>query len=413
VSRTSMPETQRPTKSRIRSVDILRGLVTAIMVLDHVREFVNADAFVFSPTDLSKTTTALFFTRWVTHFCAPVFVFLAGTSIYLQLMNGKTPRELSRFLFTRGLWLIVLEFTVIRFAVFFNFDYSFLGFAEVIWIFGVSMIMLAGMIFLPLRVIAVIGLVMVAGHNLLDGLTIPPAISFAGTPPPDFLQSMWLFLHQQGMVHLGDATKVFVAYPLIPWIGVMALGYVVGSLYAMESEKRRRILLRLGIVTTLCFVILRAVNIYGDPSPWSAQPSALFTFLSFLNTTKYPVSLQFLLMTLGPAMLVLYATDRSQSDNRLAKFLITYGRVPLFFFILQMFYAHAAGVVLGYAAGQDAGFLFTNFPFAAGIQVPAGFGFPLWTAYAVWIVGLVLLYPLCAWYGKVKRNSRHWAFSYL
>ena len=408
-----MPETSRPAKSRIQSVDILRGLVMSIMVLDHVREFVNADAFVFSPTDLTKTSTALFFTRWVTHFCAPTFVFLSGVSIYLQRMNGKTNRELSCFLFTRGLWLIFVEFTVIRFAVFFNFDYSFLGLAEVIWIFGVSMILLSAMIFLPLRVVAVIGLVMVAGHNLLDGIRIPPEIAFAGTPPPDLLQSVWIFLHQPGMVLFDGVTKVFAAYPLIPWTGVMALGYSVGSLYEMESEKRRRILLRLGIVTTLLFVVLRAINIYGDPSPWSTQSSTFFTFLSFLNTTKYPVSLQFLLMTLGPAMLVLYAADRSKAENWFTKILIVYGRVPFFFFTLQMFYAHAAGVILGYAAGQDAGFLFTNFPFAANVQPPSGFGFPLWTAHVVWIAGLVILYPLCAWYGKVKRNSRHWAFSYL
>lgn len=400
-------------KKRVFSVDILRGLVMVIMVLDHIREFVHADAFLYSPTDLTKTSTTLFFTRWITHFCAPVFVFLAGTSIYLQRINGKSPRELSRFLVTRGIWLIVVEFTVVRFALFFNFDYSLLGFAEVIWIFGVSMIVLAGLIFLPLRVIAVIGLVVVAGHNLLDGIRIPPEISFAGTPPPDFLQSIWMLLHQQGMIHFGDLTKVFVAYPLIPWTGVMALGYVVGSLYEMEVEKRRRILLRLGIAVTVLFVILRAINIYGDPAPWAAQPSALFTSLSFLNTTKYPVSLLFLLMTLGPAMLLLYGTDKSHGNGRIARFLMTYGRVPLFYFILQMFYAHAAGIILGYAAGQDAGFLFTNYPFAANVQPSAGFGFPLWVVFAVWIAGLFILYPLCAWYGKLKRNNRHWAFSYL
>lgn len=407
-----MEQGSKDKKRRVVAVDILRGLVMAIMVLDHVREFVHADAFVFSPTDLSKTSTVLFFTRWITHLCAPTFVFLSGASVYLQRMNGKSTRELSRFLITRGLWLIFLEFTVVRFSLFFNFNYSILGIAEVIWIFGVSMIVLAGLIYLPFRAIAAIGLIVVAGHNLLDTIRVPPQIAFAGTPPPDVWESIWLFLHQPGMI-LFQGVTVFVAYPLIPWIGVMTLGYAFGSLYEIEGERRRKILLRLGLVLTALFIILRAINAYGDPSPWSTQSSAWYTFLSFLNTTKYPVSLQFLLMTLGPAILILYASDRSTGEDRLAKILITYGRVPLFYFILQLYYAHLAGVVLGYLTGQDVGFLFAGYPLPNEATPPVGFGFPLWTAYAVWLAGLVILYPLCAWYGDLKRKSRHWVFSYL
>jgi len=387
--------------------------VMVIMLLDHTREFVHADAFLFNPTDLSKTNIALFFTRWITHFCAPTFVFLAGISIYLQRIRGKNTKELAKFLLTRGIWLIVVEFTIVRFAVFFNLDYSFLGVAEVIWIFGLSMIVMAGLIYFPVRVVGGLGLVMIALHNLLDRMN--PAMTAPGTSPSGS-QTLSIFLHQPGMVPMfGGLTKVFVAYPLIPWVGVMAAGYALGSIYSWEAERRRKWLLTLGMIASVAFVILRAINTYGDPAPWSIQPTAVFTFLSFLNTTKYPVSLLFLLMTLGPSLLVLGAADgnRGDGDGVIAKILITYGRVPLFYFILQMFVAHIAGIVLGLLNGQDTGFLFTNFPFAENVRAPAGFGFSLPVVYAAWITGVVFLYPLCLWYGNLKRRSGHWLFSYL
>jgi len=397
------------TKRRINSVDLLRGLVMVIMLLDHTREFVHAGAFVYSPTDLSKTTVALFFTRWITHLCAPTFVFLAGTSIYLQRLRGKSTSELSRFLLTRGLWLIVLEFTVVRLALFFDLDYSLLGVAEVIWIFGVCMMVLAGLVYLPRAVVGVAGIAIVALHNLLD----PVRVAVPADALPDLWQSMWMLLHQPGMVPLfGGVTKVFVAYTIVPWVGVMAAGYWLGSVYAWEPERRRRFLFWLGAAVTVLFVLLRLVNVYGDPSPWSTQPNPVFTVLSFLNTTKYPASLLFLLMTLGPALLILAAVDNVKDDRPISKVLITFGRVPLFYFVLQMFVAHAFGVVLGYLAGFDVGFLFTNFPFG-GEPAPAGFGFPLWVVYAAWISGLLILYPLCARYAGVKRRNRHWVLSYL
>ena len=304
-----MTKTDRTIRERISSVDLLRGLVMVIMLLDHTREFVHADAFVFSPTDLSKTNVALFFTRWITHLCAPTFVFLAGTSIYLQRLRGKSQSELARFLVTRGLWLIVLEFTVVRLAVFFNLDYSFFGVAEVIWVFGVSMIVMAAIIYLPVWAAGAIGVAMIALHNLFDGVTVSPATSMAGTPPLDAWQTIWLFLHQPGFVPLLDgASKLFVAYPLMPWVGVMAAGYALGAVYARESQRRRKTLYILGGAAIVLFVVIRAVNVYGDPSPWSVQASPVFTVLSFLNTTKYPASFLFLLMTLGPALLILAAT---------------------------------------------------------------------------------------------------------
>ena len=215
-----MSESVKNIYRRIESIDFLRGLVMVIMLLDHTREYVHGEAFRFNPTDLSKTNVALFFTRWITHLCAPTFVFLSGTSIYLQRLRGKSSAELSRFLLTRGVWLIVLEFTIIRFAIFFNVDYAFVGLAEVIWAFGVSMIILAGLIFLPVRAVAAIGIAMIALHNLFDGFTVPPAVSMAGTPAPDIWQKLWMLLHQPGFVPVFGDAKIFVAYPIIPWVGL-------------------------------------------------------------------------------------------------------------------------------------------------------------------------------------------------
>ncbi|MDQ1557199.1 MAG: hypothetical protein QOD32_259 [Pyrinomonadaceae bacterium] len=398
---------------RVDSIDFLRGLVMVIMLLDHTREYVHADAVRFSPTDLTKTTALLFFTRWITHLCAPTFVFLAGTSIYLQLLRGKSRTELSKFLLTRGLWLIVLEFTLVRFSMLLNVDYSFLGFAEVIWVFGVSMIVLAGLIYLPARVVGGVGVAMIALHNLFDGITVPPAVAFASTPPPGTLQKIWLILHQPGIIPVFEnGANFFVAYPLIPWIGVMAAGYALGVLYSWDSERRRSWLYRLGLALTILFVLIRATNLYGDPQAWKNQTSALFTLLSFLNTMKYPPSLLFLLMTLGPALLILAWADGVRRDNLWSRILITFGRVPLFYFLLQMFVAHGFGVLLGWMAGKSVGHLFMNFP-ASNTNVPPDAGFPLWVVYAAWLGGLVLLYPLCLWYGKLKQGRRGFPFSYL
>ena len=411
-----MSETTDKIYQRLDSIDFLRGLVMVIMLLDHTREYVHADAFRFSPTDLTKTNVLLFFTRWITHLCAPTFVFLAGTSIYLQLIRGKSRAELSKFLLIRGLWLIVLEFTLVRFAIFFNVDYSFLGLAEVIWVFGVSMIVLAALVYLPVGAVAVLGIGMIAFHNLLDGFSVPPATAMASTPPPDTLQKLWLFLHQPGFVPIFDGgVKLFVAYPLIPWIGVMAAGYALGVVYTWDAPQRRRWLFRLGFGLAVLFVLIRATNLYGDPQIWTAQPSPMFTVLSFLNTTKYPPSLLFLLMTLGPALLILAWTDQINDTPKkdfLSQIFITFGRVPLFYFVLQMFVAHGFGALLNYLAGKSIGYFFLNFP-ASATDAPPDAGFDLWVVYAAWLGGLVLLYPLCRWYGEVKRSRRGFPFSYL
>ncbi len=402
-----MSENVTKTTRRVNAVDFLRGLVMVIMLLDHVREYVHADAFQFSPTDLSKTNVLLFLTRWITHLCAPAFVLLAGTSIYLQKMRGKSRGELSKFLVKRGLWLIALEFTVIRFALYFNFDYNFFGIAEVIWVFGVSMLALAALIFLPVRIVGIIGVAMIALHNLLDGFRVPPEISFTGAVAPTVWQSLWLILHQPGFVPLSGGVKMFVAYPLIPWIGVMAAGYWLGVVYEWDAARRKRFLMRLGVCLLGLFVIGSAIITYF----FTQQTQPALVFLDFLNANKYPPSLLFLLMTLAPSLMILAVADGVGEDNFANRILLTFGRVPLFYFILQMFLAHLSGLLLSYAAGKPYAHYFLNFP--ASSTAPPEAGFNLAVVYAAWIIGLVILYPVCRWYDRIKQRRRGFPFSYL
>jgi len=403
------------TRRRIDSIDLLRGIVMVIMMLDHTRDFVHSGAFQFDPTDLRKTTVALFFTRWITHFCAPIFVFLAGTGAYLQLARGKTKRDLSRFLFTRGLWLIVLELTLVRLGVFFNPDYRFLGFLQVIWVIGVSMIVLAALIHLPLKVVAAFGIGMIFLHNLLDRFQVQPWQG-PNTPVPTVGAKLWILLHQQGGFPVAGFPSpfLFVVYPLIPWVGVMAAGYAFGYLYRFDVLRRRRWLLAIGGIATALFFALRAINIYGDPSHWSSQRNVVFTVLSFLNTTKYPPSLLFLLMALGPAMLALAWFEASINlFSALGNALVTFGRVPLFFYLLQWYTAHTIAIVVGLIAGQPVAWQFES-PIDKFTRPPIpGVGFRLWVVYLCWIAGVLLLYPLCKWFAGVKARRRNWWLSYL
>lgn len=416
------PEPVKSGRARVDSIDLLRGIVMVIMMLDHTRDFVHSGAWQFDPTDLTKTTTALFLTRWVTHFCAPVFVFLAGTGSYLQVARGKSKSELSRFLITRGLWLVVLEFTWVRISVTFSLDYaSFLGMMQVIWVIGISMIVLAALIHLPFRVIAGLGIGMIALHNLLDRFQVQ-GWRGPNSPVPGFWSKLFMIFHQANEpfpIFGWPSPVLFVLYPLIPWMGVMAAGYVFGSLYQMTVERRRRLLLIMGSAATALFIILRATNLYGDPSPWSRQNSATFTLLSFLNTTKYPPSLLFLLMTLGPALLALrwFETRSSQSSRphtiwrRLRNFFVTFGRVPLFFYLLQWPASHLISVFVHFAAGKPWRWMFGTLLGVSG--PPPGVGFNLWVVYACWIAGVLLLYPLCKWFAGVKARRKDWWLSYL
>lgn len=411
------------TARRIDSVDLLRGIVMVIMMLDHTRDFVHSGSFIFDPLDLSKTTPALFFTRWITHYCAPVFVFLAGTGAYFQLSRGKSKRDLSKFLVTRGLWLIFLELTVVRFGVFFSADYRFFGFLQVIWVIGVSMIVLAALIHLPLKATAAFGLVMIALHNLLDRFQVT-GWQGPDSPVPSFGAKLWMLLHQPFAFFpiLGFPSPIVaVIYNIIPWVGVMAAGYAFGAIFQKGTAARRRWLFWIGLVSTWLFVLVRAVDVYGDPAHWHSQKNPLFTLLSFLNTTKYPPSLQFLLMTLGPAILLLWCFESWFDADKARAFLlriknvfVTFGRVPLFFYLLQWYTSHLIAVGLGFIAGQPVAFQFLS-PidrFAPG-KIPPGIGFPLWVVYLSWIGGVLLLYPLCKWFAGVKARRRDWWLSYL
>jgi len=400
------------TRRRIDSIDLLRGIVMVVMMLDHTRDFVHNAAYQFDPTDLTQTNVALFFTRWITHYCAPTFVFLAGTGTYLQFARGKTKKDLSQFLITRGLWLIVLEFTFVRLGVTFSIDYyHFLGMMQVIWVIGVSMIVLAALIHLPLRVVAGFGVLMIALHNLLDRFHVQ-GWHGPGSAVPSYGAKLFIILHQafEPFPILGwPSPVVFVLYPLIPWVGVMAAGYAFGAIYQWD-----RFLLLLGGGATALFIVLRAINLYGDPSHWSRQSTTAFTILSFLNTTKYPPSLLFLLMTLGPAMLALAlfeSSDTHSSSSGIRNFFVTFGRVPLFFYLLQWPTAHLIAVVVHYAAGKPWRWMFGSL---IGVNAPPpGVGFNLAVVYACWLAGVLLLYPLCKWFAGVKARRRDWWLSYL
>jgi uncharacterized membrane protein len=393
------------TRARVQSLDILRGLVMVIMALDHTRDYVHAAAMAFQPEDLSRMTAAIFMTRWITHFCAPVFMFLAGAGAYLRPGPSTSPRPgragLSRFLLTRGLWLILLEFTVVRAGFFF--DVSGPPFILLVfWALGMSMIALAALVFLPYRVLLVGSVGMIGAHNLLDSLR------------PDSLGSLgwlWRILHVQGL--LVTAPPVIVAYPLVPWIGVMAAGFCFGRIYELEVERRRQLLVRLGVALTAAFMLIRALNIYGDPRPWQGQGTPLFTVLSFLNTTKYPPSLSFVLMTIGPAMLFLAAVERRRAGDRNP--LVVFGRVPLLYFVLHIPIIHLMAVGLTWLRYGNAPFLWLPPPTLGTPRdaFPPDYGWDLWVAYAVTFAAVGILYPVCLWLARIKTAGRSKWLSYL
>lgn len=403
-----------PTTSRIDSIDLLRGIVMVIMMLDHTRDFLHNAVFQFPPEDLSRTNVALFFTRWITHYCAPTFVFLAGTGIYFQFSRGKNKSELTKFLVTRGLWLIFLELTVIRLVMFFNVEIKFVMMMQVIWVIGVSMVIMGGLIWLPIRVVGGIGVLMIALHNLLD--LVPLKAWQFGTPAPGIGIKLWMILHEPGVIPVAGfpGPIIFALYPLIPWLGVMAAGFAFGSIYQKSPQVRKRWLIILGGAATALFILLRGINIYGDPNEWERQGrGVVYTVLSFLNTTKYPPSLLFLLMTLGPALLALAAFEyrNAKPATGLSKFFITFGRVPLFFYILQWLTAHLISLGLHFAFGKPTCWLFKT-PIDWN-NLGSTVGFNLGVVYLCWIVGVLLLYPLCKWYAGVKQRRRDWWLSYL
>lgn len=397
------PTSARP---RLESIDILRGIIMILMALDHVRDFFSHDLLTFYPLDLQKTYPAIFLTRWITHFCAPVFCFLAGTGAFLSFGRGKTKHELARFLVSRGLWLVFLELTVIR-CLGWAFDFSYRGTGlQVIWALGWSMVVLAALIYLPRWLIAAIAVVMIAGHNLLDGIRPEAFGSFAW---------LWSVLHVSGPLagwHWPRVT-VIILYPLVPWIGVMAAGYVFGALFQREAVARRQRLLWWGVGISAAFIVIRAINLYGDPDPWQSQKNVLFTVFDFIRCKKYPPSLLYLLMTLGPSITVLGLLDRAR--GKWFHPFVVIGRVPLFFYLLHIPLIHGLAVALAYAKHGRVDWLFGEPWGQAGAapEPPPDYGFGLLGVYVIWLIVVLALYPACAWFAALKQRRRDPWLSYL
>ena len=371
---------------RLESIDLVRGVIMILMALDHTRDFFGNSGL--NPTDPGTTTVPLFFTRWITHYCAPVFFLLTGTGAYLSLRK-KSKTELSRFLFTRGLWLIFLEVTVVRCLGWqFNFDYQ-LTLVMVLWALGWSMIVLSGLVYTPAWIVTTFGIVMIATHNLLD--------SVKSSNP------LWIILHSQNFIVNHPGRVIFVAYPLIPWIGVTAAGYGLGQIYSWPPASRKAFLLRLGIAVTAGFFVLRFTNVYGNPFPWTTQNTPVRTVLSFLNTTKYPPSLLYLMMTLGPALLLLWVFDTGTPQWLRPALVI--GKVPMFYYLLHIPLIHLLAVAVCYVRYGQAHWMFESPTLAQfPITKPPGWGYSLPIVYLVWVCVVLALYPLCRWFAGLKQR---------
>ncbi|HZI68876.1 MAG TPA: heparan-alpha-glucosaminide N-acetyltransferase domain-containing protein [Hanamia sp.] len=387
---------------RIESIDILRGIVMVIMALDHARDYFH---FADAPLNLSRTTTILFFTRWITHYCAPIFVFLSGTSIFLQGLR-KSKKVLQSFLVKRGLWLIFVETVIVSFAWTFNPNYNLIIF-QVIWAIGISMLLLGLLIRLPFNFILALGLIIVLGHNLLD---FPEAA-------PKFKAGFWWDLFHHGFFAAYPINQnhfLVILYPFVPWTGLMMLGYCSGVFFSSKFtvERRRKILSRTGIGLILFFIVLRFLNFYGNPEPWSVQKNAWFTVLSFINVHKYPPSLLYMCMTIGPAFLLLAFFEKIK--NGFTEVMRIYGRVPFFYYVIHLYLIHSISAIVYLANGHtfaEATTIGKNIPF---YFLAANDGYSLFIVYIVWISVVIALYPLCKWFNNYKTNHREkWWLSYL
>jgi len=393
-----MEQTLIASKKRIDSIDILRGIIMIIMALDHTRDFFHIDAMTGDPTNPETTTPILFFTRWITHFCAPVFVFLAGTSAFLT-GRKRTKNELSIFLVKRGLWLIVLEITIFNFLFSFDPFFHFIG-LQVIWVTGISMIFLAALIYLPINTLFIIGLVIIAGHNFLDAFN---SRSMSNTPV------WWALLHQQYFTQYATGRSFMVLYPIIPWPGIMLLGYCLGSLYTpgYDAAKRRSKLVWMGISAILFFLVLRWINMYGDLVPWTERKTTTATIISYFNVTKYPPSLSYICMTIGPALILLAWLEKLKA--KWGSIVVIYGRVPMFYYLLHFFVLHFVCMIVFFITGH------TMEQAAGGMMMfrPNDFGFSLGVVYLIWVALIVALYPLCKRYSIYKASHDKWWLSYL
>jgi uncharacterized membrane protein len=377
---------------RINSIDVTRGFVMVIMALDHVRDFMHTTAMSQSPTNLETTTALLFMTRWITHLCAPTFVFLSGVSAYIAFKRNNNFSESRSFLLKRGILLVILEFTFINFALWFDIHFRFM-IMEVIAAIGLSFIVLSFLLKLSSRTIGIIGLLIILCHNLLQYVTIP------ANPVSIFLSSV---LFRPFLMKITPGFSIFTAYPLIPWLGIMLTGFACGELFSITPERRKKIFLITGTGAIFAFVILRFINIYGDPSPWFQQKSGLFTLLSLINTTKYPPSLLFTLLFLGITFIVLFISERV--SNRFTQILTVYGKVSLFYFVIHLFVIHSLMFVMLRLQGfGSVDLLFGAFNNG---RPKTGGGVELWAVYLIWLSVVILLYPLCRWYGNYKSEHK-------
>jgi uncharacterized membrane protein len=388
-------------RRRIISLDILRGLVIVIMVLDHAREFLHIDATAFDPLDPVHTTPLLYATRWITNFCAPTFVFLAGASSWLQRARGKTPRELSLFLLSRGLWLVLLELTVLGFG--WSFSLPFMLFLQVIWAIGWSMVGLSALVWLPRMAVLAIGVLIMLGHNLLDPIT-----------PAEWgsLANLWTALHVPGVWSHHGVPYALDAYPLLPWFALMLFGYGMGQVFLAPTTTRDRTFVTLGFAMIAAFLILRFLNLYGDPRPWSLQATLGKSVMDFLRVQKYPPSLFFVCATLGPVFVVMPLIERWRGTW--ARFFLLFGSVPLFAYVLHIYLAHVLSIVLRIATGQSLVGQFDEVrAMVLNPQVLGTSGFSLPVVYVAWIAIVAMLYPLCRRFAGVKQRRRDWWLSYL
>lgn len=386
------------TTIRIESIDLLKGLVMVIMALDHVRDYFHYSAFFFDPADPIQSNLPLFFTRWITHFCAPIFSFLAGLS---ACMAGKrrTRSELSDFLLKRGIWLIFVELTIVGFAWTFDVEFRTFG-LRVIWSLGISMMVLAALIYLPRVYILIVCLLLICCHNLFDGVHFPGNV-------------LWTLIHEQDVFQLFGNTKLVIGYPLVPWIAIMALGYYFGGFYdqSIDSNKRKKLFNCIGGIAIAVFVLLRFTNLYGDPTPFKHYTTLSQDIISFLNPNKYPPSFLYVLMTLGGAFLFLANTEKFK--GKVVNFFSTFGRAPFFYYILHLYFIHIIAMIFAQLSGfgWQKMILSTWIGFETNLK---GYGFDLWVVYAVWIGIVIMLYPLCKKFDEYKRAHKEiWWLSYL
>jgi uncharacterized membrane protein len=401
-------------RSRQDAIDFVRGAVMILMLLDHTRDFTHEAGLLGNPLDPDTTTPILYLTRWVTHLCAPAFVLLAGLGIGLKHLGGATPAQMTSFLWRRGLWLVAIEIFVLRFLIWFNVDLTFLSQLQVIWAIGVSMIAMAALVRLPVGAVLGIGLVIVFGHNLLDAIRIAP---FFGpkTPIPSLAGKLWLLLHQGGFFPLlgFPSPIVWAHYPVLPWLGIMATGYGLSTIYTWEPTRRRQTLLALSAIMVVLFLALRAGNVYGDPRPWTPRGDAVKSAMSFFDVTKYGPSLLFTLITLAPAFLTLALLDGRTLQRGVAGVVVTFGRVPFFFYLLQWPTAHIAGILVSASFGRAVAPYFMHLLDLIQLQPPPVMGGPLWATYLCWIAGVFLLYWPCRWFARIKASRRDWWLSYV